>query len=274
MERCDMVAQSNDVFARQYGPWALIAGGSEGTGAAFARQLAAQGLNLLLVARNPQPLEQLAQQISGSSRVQVRTLALDLTASDALVTVQRATADIEIGLLVYNAGSNTHFADFIDAPLDYTWRLTQLNVGAPLALTHHFGTLMRARGRGGIILVGSMAGYGGSANTAVYNAAKAFSRVLAEGLWFELKPHGVHVLGLILSATNTPAMARLGMVMDNANFPADDPDVVVREGLDRLADGPIWVARNREEMVNYMLTMPRAEAVALQSGAGKALFPD
>ncbi len=261
-------------FARQYGPWALIAGGSEGTGAACARQLAARGLNLLLVARNPAPLEQLAQQIRTASAVEVRTRSVDLTAEDAVATLQQATDDLEIGLLVYNAGSTTQFSDVLDAPLAYAQRITQLNVGAPLALTHHFAGPMRKRGRGGVILVGSMAGYGGSAGNAAYSAAKAYSRILAEGLWYELKPHGVHVLGLILSATNTPAMARIGMIMDNPGLPADDPDVVVQEGLDHLADGPVWVARGREEMAKYMLNLPRAEAVAMMSSAGKMLFPE
>ncbi len=261
-------------FAQQYGPWALIAGGSEGTGAAFARQLAARGLNLVLVARNPEPLQQLAQDVRAAANVQVRTVAMDLTAGDATATLQQATADIDIGLLIYNAGSTTQFAEFLDMPLDYAQRVAQLNAGTVLPMVHHFGAAMRKRGRGGIVLVGSMASYSGSANNAVYNAAKAFSRVLAEGLWFELKPYGVNVLGLILSATNTPAMARIGMIMDNPNFPADDPEVVVQEGLDRLADGPIWVARGREEMVNYMLTLSRAEAVTMMSNAGKSLFPE
>jgi uncharacterized protein len=261
-------------FAQQYGPWALIAGGSEGTGAACARQLAARGLNVLLVARNPAPLEQLALQIRTAASVEVRTLSLDLTAEDAVATLQQATAGLEVGLLVYNAGSTTQFSDVLDAPLAYAQRVTQLNVGAPLALTHHFAGLMRKRGRGGVMLVGSMAGYGGSGGNAVYSAAKAYSRVLAEGLWYELKPHGVHVLGLILSATNTPAMARIGMVMDNPGFPADDPEIVVQEALDHLADGPVWVARGREEMAKYMLNLPRAEAVEMMSSAGKALFPE
>ncbi|HSB97932.1 MAG TPA: SDR family NAD(P)-dependent oxidoreductase [Spongiibacteraceae bacterium] len=268
------MSPTDSSFARQYGPWALIAGGSEGTGAAFARQLAARGLNLLLVARNSAPLEQVAQQIRTATPVEVRTLSLDLTGEDVVATLQKVTAELEIGLLVYNAGSTTQFSDVLDAPLAYAQRITQLNVGTPLALTHHFAGLMRKRKRGGVILVGSMAGYGGSAGNATYNAAKAYSRILAEGLWYELKPHGVHVLGLILSATNTPAMARIGMVMDNPGFPADDPEVVVQEGLDRLADGPVWVARGREEMAKYMLNLPRAEAVEMMSSAGKVLFPE
>ncbi len=258
------------MFATQYGPWALITGGSEGTGAEFARQLAARGVHLVLVARNPGPLEVLAAELRGA--VQVRTLTLDLTAGSAVAAIEQACADIDIGLLVCNAGSNTHFADFTETGFDYAQRVTALNALTPLALTHHFAAKMRTRGRGGIILVGSMAGYSGSAHTAVYCAAKAFSRVLAEGLWFELKPFGVHVLGLMLSATNTPAMARLGMIMDNPEFPADDPAVVVAEGLDQLPNGPIWVARGRADMAKFMSGMERSEAVTLMSNAGRALF--
>jgi short-subunit dehydrogenase len=148
-----------------------------------------------------------------------------------------------------------------------------LNARTPMLLAHHFGGRMRARSRGGIILVGSMAGYAGGADIAVYTGAKAFSRIFAESLWYELKPHGVAVLGLILGATRTPAMARAGMVMDDPNMPLADPEVVAREGLDHLADGPLRIAGGSYEGAHYMSTLPRAEAVALQSEAGRALFP-
>ena len=263
---------ASPVFAQQYGPWALIAGGSEGVGEAFARQLAAEGMHLVLVARRSEPLAQLAQQLRDEWAVEVRTASIDLTAPDVVAQLRAVTDDIEIGLLVCNAGSATRFDDFLDTPLADAQRLFRLNAELPLQLCHHFGDAMRGRGRGGIVLVGSMAGYAGGAGTAVYTGAKAFSRIFAEALWQELKPHGVHVLGMILGATNTPAMARIGMVMDNPQFQADDPAEVVRLGLAQLANGPLFI-RGGEQAAHYISTLPRDQAVAMMTAGNQMLFP-
>jgi short-subunit dehydrogenase len=257
------------MFAEHYGPWALIAGGSEGVGESFALKLAAQGVNLMLVARKTAPLEALAARIRDAGSVQVRTLAQDLTAPDMLDRVVAATADIDIGLLIYNAGSVSHFSPFLDDTLDETMRMVRLGVVAPTKLAHHFGAGMRERGRGGIILMGSMAGYAGAPDEIVYSAGKAYSRMLAEGLWYELKPYNVHVLGLIMGLTRTPAMDRLGLNMNNPAFPPDESDMVADEGLAHLADGPIWNVGGKAEAARFMSSAPRAEAV----GFARAAWP-
>lgn len=259
-------------FAEQYGPWALIAGGSEGVGESFALKLAAQGISLVLVARKAETLSALAERIRAvSGPVQVRTLAQDLTAADMLERVMALTADIDVGLLIYNAGSVSHFAPFLDDTLDEAMRMVRLGVVAPTELTHHFGSAMRRRGRGGIILIGSMAGYVGAPDEIAYSAGKAYSRTMAEGLWYELKPHNVHVLGLILGLTRTPAMDRLGLKMNNPEFPPDDPDSVADEGLAHLADGPIWNVGGKGEAARYLSSAPRAEAVAMMAKGAKDL---
>src|SRR3954453_19804677 len=97
----------------KYGPWALVIGGSEGVGAAFARQLAADGFKLVLVARKPGPLEELAAELRGKG-AEVRVLSADLSKSDVLDRVRTVTDDIEIGLLVYNAGANNTRGNFIE----------------------------------------------------------------------------------------------------------------------------------------------------------------
>jgi short-subunit dehydrogenase len=255
----------------QYGPWALIAGGSEGVGESFAHRLAAQGINLVLVARKPEPLEALAERVRKGSGVQVRTLAQDLTAPDMLDRVKAVTADIDVGLLIYNAGAVTRFSPYLDASLDEQMRMVRLGVTAPTELTHHFGTGMRARRRGGIILIGSMAGYAGAPDEIVYSAGKAYSRMLAEGLWHELKPYNVHVLGLILGLTRTPSMDRLGLKMSNPDFPPDEPDAVAEEGLARLATGPICNVNGKDEAARYLSTIPRAEAVEFMAKGAKDL---
>jgi short-subunit dehydrogenase len=266
-----IAAGGNIMIAEQYGPWALIAGGSEGVGESFALKLASHGVNLLLIARKSAPLEGLAERIRRTAAVQVRLLVQDLTASDMLDRVRAAAGDIDIGLLIYNAGSVSHFSPFLDDTLDETIRMVRLGVVAPTMLAHHFGAAMRRRGRGGIILMGSIAGYAGAPDEIVYSAGKAYSRTLAEGLWYEMKPHNVHVLGLIMGLTRTPAMDRLGLNMNNPDFPPDECDIVADEGFAHLADGPIWNVGGKAEAVRFMSSAPRAEAVGFMAKGAKDL---
>lgn len=241
------------IDADRYGPWALVAGGSEGVGRAFATQLAAAGLNLVLIARKPVALEETAALCRGQG-VQVRPLALDLTAPDAVARVVDEVEDVEVGLLIYNAGANTHSEAFLDGDLAEFRKVVDLNITTPLALVHHFGRAMRDRGRGGIVLLGSRASSVGSVRHSVYGGVKAFGQIFAESLWIELRDSGVDVLQLVLGLTRTPAMERVGLRFDLPGMPAADPEDVAREGLARLADGPVWRAgednsRSRAETV-------------------------
>ena len=229
----------------QYGPWAVIAGGSEGVGASFADQLADAGINLVLIARKPGPLAETADAVRAKG-VEVRTLELDLLDPGALKAVRAVTDDVEVGLLIFNAGANSYGSDFVTGDLDRVQDVVALNITAQLALTHHFGALMKARGRGGILLVGSLAGYLGTAHTSVYSAVKAFGRIFAEGLWLELREHGVHVLELVLGVTRTPAMARAGLDFSLPGLVVAESDDVAREGLAQLPNGPVHVVGGNE----------------------------
>ena len=256
----------------QYGPWAVIAGGSEGVGAAFARKLAAAGINLLLIARKPGPLEEVASEVRAQSKASVRTLSLDLTTGDAAEQVKAATADIEVGLLIYNAGAEGTLGNFLERPVDDAIRMIARNITVPTILAHHFGSRMKERGRGGVILVGAVGGYSGGPGMAMYSASKAFDYILAEGLWYEFKQFGVHVLGLVLGATDTPALARIGMKTDTPGFIAASSESVAQEGLDHLALGPIWHTGGTEQTAQHLRAMPRAEAVALIAQASQAML--
>ncbi|MEE3752929.1 SDR family NAD(P)-dependent oxidoreductase [Mycobacterium intracellulare] len=225
----------------KYGPWALIAGGSEGVGAEFAKRLAGDGFGLVLIARKPGPLQDTARQCREIG-AQVRTLALDLLDPDAVSRVTAQTTDIEVGLLIYNAGANTCSERFLDAELSDFGRVIDLNVTRMLQLVQHFGRPMRSRGRGGILVVGSMAATHGSMRQSVYTGVKAFSRLFAESLWLELREHGVDVLELVLGVTRTPAMARVGLKFDVPGLSVSEPVDVAREGLENLANGPVFIA--------------------------------
>ena len=221
---------------KKYGPWALVIGGSEGVGAAFARMLAADGFKLVLVARKPGPLEDVAAEVRGQG-AEVRILSADLSSSDVLDQVRSVTDDIEIGLMVYNAGANNTRGLFVELPEVVTQSVISINVLGQANFARHYGALMVKRGRGGIILGGSLSSYLGSPTLAAYTASKAFSRIFSEALWAECAPLGVDVLHLNIGFTATPAMARLGMPIELA----EPPETVAREGLENIANGPVWI---------------------------------
>lgn len=227
-------------FSQQYGPWALIAGASEGTGAEFARQIAAQGVQPILVARREEPLRDLAADILREHGVESLIVAVDLTAPDAFAQIVAAVGEREVGLFVANAGADLNGAHFLDAELTAWLDLIDLNVLTPLKLCHHFGRAMRKRGRGGIVLLGTGVSYGGMSSLAAYAGAKSFLLGFGESLWSELRPHGVHVLNLMLGRTDTPAFRR-ALAEKGLPLPPGlaDPAQVARVGLERLPFGPV-----------------------------------
>lgn len=238
----------------------MIAGGSEGVGAEFARQLAAAGLNLVLLARKPQPLEETAANCRAYG-VQVRTVAADLTDRSAVDGVIAATADLTVGLLIYNAGANTYSEEFLDGNLADFARVVELNINTPMTLVQHYGRGMRDRRRGGILLVGSMAGYLGSVRHTIYGGVKAFGRIFAEGLWLELREYNVDVLELVLGVTRTPAMERVGLNFDVPGMRVSEPADVAREGLEQLSNGPVFIAGGNAEDVARRNHSDRAKVV-------------
>lgn len=256
---------------KRYGPWAVIAGGSEGVGAAFATQLAEAGLNLVLVARKPEPLEQTAA-LARESGVEVRTLSADLTDPAAVAGIIAATDDIDVGLLIYNAGANSYGSEFVLGDLARFRSVIDLNITAQLALVHHFGARMRAAGRGGLLLVGSMSGFLGGYHQTVYAGVKAFGRLFAESLWLELREHGVDVLELVLGVTRTPAMERAGLNFDVPGMRVGDPADVAREGLEHLPDGPLWIAGGNADAVAKRNGLDRAPLLLASHERMRKLF--
>ena len=242
-------------FAQRYGPRALILGGSEGIGAAFADHLAASGLDLTLVARSPGPLNAAAEDLRGRYGVAVDAHAVDLTASD----LARSAADLlsrdDFGLVIYNAGATHGVGLFLDKPMDHALNLIRLNCDGPAIFSHLALSAMRKRGRGGLILVSSMSAMVGSGYVAAYAAAKSFGVVLAEGLNWELRQDGVDVMCAVASLTDTPAMQRSGMVTDGDLKPMSADEVAVG-ALRHLGAGPVWYAVG-EQAIEAMRSVPR-----------------
>jgi uncharacterized protein len=227
-------------IAERYGPWALIAGASEGTGSAFARALAGAGVHLVLVARRPGPLGRLAEELTDAHGIECAAASVDLARPDAVEAIAAAVAGREIGLFVANAGADPNTSGFLDADPQAWLDLVQRNVVTTMLTCHMLARAMRDRRRGGIILVGSGACYGGAGGLGVYSGTKAFDLCFGEGLWAELRDHGVDVLNLVLGRTDTPELRRL---LTSRGVPIPEglasPAEVARVGLERLAHGPV-----------------------------------
>lgn len=228
-------------FKEKYGPWAVVAGASEGTGRAFARQIAGHGIPSILIARREAPLKALADEIRAETGVACVTAAIDLGQPGAADKVIAAAGNREIGLYISNAGADPNGKRFLDNNLSNWLELMRRNVETVMVCCHHFGTGMRARKRGGILLVNSGAAYCGASFLGVYSGSKAFELSFAEGLWAELKPHNVDVMTLMMSTTDTPELRRL---LGTKNLPlppsAASADKVAAFGLEKLPDGPVW----------------------------------
>jgi short-subunit dehydrogenase len=247
------------VTKQRHGPWALIVGGSEGIGEALADALGALGIHLVLVSRTPAPLEATALRVRDAHAVEVRTLSLDVARADTLERIRTLTDDVEIGLLVHNVGGGGG-GPFMAREIDDLLSGVMVNCVNLVKLVHHFGRPMAARGSGGIVTFGSMAGNVGSPNIATYGAGKAFVQNLCEALWAELESSGVDVLDLVIGSADTPARQRSG-VQDHEKFPVISARDVAKQALDRIGDGPVLVPPGYDALfAQYSGMMPRRDA--------------
>lgn len=257
----------------RYGPWAVIAGGSEGIGLAFAEQLAEAGINLVLLARGIDALQAARRHLLGLFDVEVQVHSLDLTSDDLERQLNSIAAGLEIGLIIYNAGAMHGANLFMDDDLGNAQQLIRLNCMGPTVFCHTLGRPMRERGRGGIILLSSLSGLAGGAYVAAYSATKSFDLVFAEALWAELKPFGVQVLGLVAGATDTPAMARSGIDFGaGEGFTPMAPAQVAMEGLQQLPNGPTHVAGENNRSMAELLRSDRRQAIDFLSMGAASLY--
>jgi short-subunit dehydrogenase len=264
-------------FIERYGPWAVVAGASEGTGRAFARKIASNGVPCILVARREGPLAALAEEIRAESGLACLAAAVDLASPDAADQLVAAVGDRVIGLFVSNAGADPNGARFLDRDFDVWLDHVRRNVITTMSCCYHFGKLMRARRKGGLLLVNSGACYGGASFMAAYSASKAFTLNFGESLWSELRPHGVDVLNLVLGRTDTPAFRAL-LAEKGLPVPPDlaSPEDVAKIGLDRLPLGPICNWGLADDVAGYApssASARRSRIVAID-GATKQVFGD
>ncbi len=218
-------------YQEKYGPWALVTGASSGMGAEFARQLAYKQFNVALVARREDRLQRIAQELQQNASIDTRVISADLSRGDFLRKVTEATEGLEINLLINNAGfavTGELLANDLNAELG----MLDVNCRAPLLLTHHYGKLMKQRGRGGIIFLASTVAYAGIPAWSHYAATKGYNLQLAEGLAEELRSDRVDVLAVCPGFTRTEFMdlTYFGKIMSM------EPSAVVRSALDGLGN--------------------------------------
>ncbi len=250
-------------FKEKYGPYALVAGGSEGLGFAFAEAIARRGLNLVLIARREDRLKAAAVRLREAYNIDVIPIASDMAEYEN-VKKSVTALKVSIGLLVYNA-AYAPIGLFENISEDRLALAAAVNVNAPLLLTKLISSSMIERKRGGIVLMSSLSGSQGSQKVATYAATKAFNAILAEGLWKELKPHGIDVLACCAGAILTP-----GYLSAEKGKPAPgtmEADKVAEQTLKALGKGPIVIPGEVNKAGRFILTrlLSRKAAINLIS---------
>lgn len=231
-------------------------------------------MNLVLVADAAHPAAELARTLAAEHRMATRPVTADLAAPDVLVPIAAATRDLDVGLLVYNAAHSV-VGRFLDLPLDDKLRTVDVNCRGQLLLTHHFAARMAQRGSGGIILMSSLAAFQGQAMVALYAATKAFALVLGEGLWDELRDHGVDVVAFCPGATRTPNfVATRPRPTGLVSAPVMEPDATVAEALAALGAGPTAIAGRTNRVAAFLLhrLLSRRRLVRFMSRTMRAMY--
>ena len=258
----------------KYGSLALVAGASEGIGAAFATYLAAKGINLILIARRPGPLEQLAATLTAKYKIEVNCISCDLSSADSLDGLLPQLQDKEISLLVYNAALS-YIGGFEKNTVQHHEQMAQANMVTPMNLIQVLAPPMLQKGKGGIVLMASLAGFQGSGFLATYAATKAFNRVLAESLWYEWKGRGVDVMACCAGATATPNFINTKPAKADFFAPrVQSPEEVVEECFEKLGKEPSFVTGSGNKIASFIMQklMPRKMAINIMGDTTRKMY--
>jgi hypothetical protein len=228
----------------QFGPWAVITGASSGIGREFARQIAASGIDLVLVARRETLLNEIGAELTIEFRVKHRVIVADLSEDGSVKEVESATADLDIGLIVSNAGTGSP-GRFLSANRDELAALLRLNTLAHLDIACRFCPKLASRKRGGILFLGAMGAEVGIPFMANDAAAKAYVHSFAKALHVELKPLGVHVTVLPPGPTDTPVLAKFGLSSESMPMKPLKVEQCVSEGLKALQENRSMIIPGR-----------------------------
>ncbi len=228
-------------FARRFGPWAVVTGASSGIGREFAEQLAAVKINLILVSRRLEKLDQIGAELASKYQIETRSAALDLSTADFLPGLIAATKEFDVGLIVSNAGAD-HMGALLKVPLEDLRAMQRLNAASHLDIAHYFGShFFQTRNSAGLLFVSSTASLQATPLLANYAGAKAYVRTLAQALNYEVKGTGVHSCALIAGPTSTPAFHnRTDIDLNSMPMPPMKVQPVVRAGLRAIAENKAY----------------------------------
>jgi uncharacterized protein len=259
----------------KYGPTAMVAGASEGIGAAFATCLAEEGMDLVLIARREGPLQQFAATLEKRFAIRTICISCDLSAENATRQIEEALDGIEINLLVYNAAL-PYIGPFIRNTAENHRQMAQANMLTPLEMLHTFGRKMLDRGCGGIVLMSSLAGFQGSGFLSMYASTKAFNRIMGESLWYEWKDKGVDVIACCAGATST--MNYIETKPEKTSFLAprvQPPREVAKECLGKIGHQPSFISGRGNRIASFFMQkiFPRKTAITLMGDTTRKMYP-
>lgn len=259
---------------QKYGNTAIIAGASEGIGAAFATQLAEEGIDLILIARRMAPLQLLADSLIIKYKINVTCLPLDLSDQDAAEKIRTELLNREINILIYNAALS-YIGAFVENSIDNQSKAAIVNMITPMNLVRTFGEQMLAKKKGAVILMSSLAGLQGSGFLTVYASTKAFNRVLAESLWYEWKNSGVDIIACVAGATSTPGYIKSNPGKTSLFAPRVLlPEEVAGECLARLGKVPSFITGKGNRIASFIMQkiLPRKMAVNIMGDTTKKMY--
>ncbi|MGD0753886.1 MAG: SDR family NAD(P)-dependent oxidoreductase [Bacteroidales bacterium] len=259
---------------QKYGNTAMVAGASEGIGAAFATRLAAEGMDLILIARRLKPLQQLADLLESKYQVNAMCISIDLSGIDAIQQIEKALNGREISLLVYNAALS-YIGPFIKNSAENHSQAAQLNMITPLKMVQSYGEKMLIKGKGAVVLMTSLAGFQGSGYLSVYAATKAFIRILAESLWYEWRNSGVDVIACCAGATATPGYKNTHPEKTGFLTPRVlEPEEVADECFKKLGKQPSFIAGRGNRLASFVMQkiFPRKMAVTIMGDTTRKMY--
>jgi len=264
----------NISIKQKYGPLALVAGASEGIGASFSHYLAASGMDLILVARRKDPLEQLAHLLTNQYHVKVTCISCDLSDNEAAIKVKESLDGRDVNLLVYNAALS-YIGPFEQNSMEHHNKIAITNMITPMKMLQLFGEPMLKKGKGAIILMASLAGFQGSGFLTAYASTKAFTRVLAESLWYEWKNRGVDVIACCAGATSTQNY--IDTKPEQTGFLTPKvlkPDEVVDECMKQLGKKPSFITGRGNRIASFIMQklFPRKMAINIMGGTTRKMY--
>lgn len=258
----------------KYGSLALIAGASEGIGAAYAHHLAAAGINLVMIARRKEQLETFAAELTSRYGIETICIQEDLSATNAADRIMDHIKAYEINLFIYNAG-NSYIGKFEEQSWTVHKEIAITNMITPLHLVHSIAPDMLKRGKGAIILMASLAGFQGTPFISTYAATKAFDQILAEGLWYEWKSRGIDVIACCAGATSSPNFLKTNPGKQHFLAPkVQTPEDVVAECFKRLGTTPSFITGRANKIASFFMqrVLSRRKSVTIMGDTTRSMY--